>query len=159
MEEIIDREEAKGKIYSESKVAGATFLGGPLVAGYMIAENYKALDHPDKAKTAWIYASVFALVLFGIGFLLPESVNIPSYILPLLCIVVARSVVKQQQGGLIASHLTAGGQEHSWGRTIVISLIGLSLTLVVIFAVVIIANVNTAFEEKVKIINEAQQPH
>ena len=32
------------KLYSHRAIGGATFLGGPLAAGYMIGENFKVLN-------------------------------------------------------------------------------------------------------------------
>lgn len=38
------------KLYSSKSISGATFLGGPLAAGYLIGEKLKALDKPDEGR-------------------------------------------------------------------------------------------------------------
>jgi hypothetical protein len=55
------------KLYKENAIVGATFLGGPLVAGYLAAENFKQLEQPAKARTAWIIAILFFWSLFFLG--------------------------------------------------------------------------------------------
>ncbi len=40
MEQILDIEKPKPKIYNYRAIGVGTFLGGPLVAGYFIAENF-----------------------------------------------------------------------------------------------------------------------
>jgi hypothetical protein len=44
MEEILDAEKPMQKIYNTKAIIIGTFLGGPLVAGYFIAENFKAFN-------------------------------------------------------------------------------------------------------------------
>jgi hypothetical protein len=123
------------QVYKSQMVRIGTFLGGPLVAGYMIAENYKAFDEPDKAKKAWIYAIAATVVIFGGIFLVPESVNIPRVIIPLLYTWATYYIVQNLQGAQIDAHVNTGGLVYSWGRVIVVSLISLAATLAVIFAV------------------------
>jgi hypothetical protein len=56
------------KIYKDRAIFVGTFLGGPLVAGYLSAENYKNLGQQNKVKTAWLIAIIFTIVLIGILF-------------------------------------------------------------------------------------------
>lgn len=39
-----------GKIYKDKTIYIATFLGRPLVAGYLIANNFKVFNEPTKVK-------------------------------------------------------------------------------------------------------------
>ena len=50
MEETLAIKIPTQKIYKNRAIEIATFLGGPLVAGYLIAENFKAFNEPDKSK-------------------------------------------------------------------------------------------------------------
>ena len=40
------------KFYSQKSISIATFIGGPLAAGYLIRENYLELNKPNTAMRA-----------------------------------------------------------------------------------------------------------
>lgn len=70
-------------VYTAKHVRLGTFLGGPLIAGYFIAENYKVFGEYGKAKAAWIYAIAATIVIFGSVIFIPETARIPNYIIPI----------------------------------------------------------------------------
>ncbi|HEX5552072.1 MAG TPA: hypothetical protein VFX43_02405 [Chitinophagaceae bacterium] len=50
-QEYTPNEQSKtGKIYINKAIYVATYLGGPLVAGYLISSNFKVFNEPGKAK-------------------------------------------------------------------------------------------------------------
>ena len=126
---------ASPKIYKNRAIEVGTVLGGPLVAGYFIAENYKAFNERDKVKKAWMYSILSCIIIFGGLFLIPDSIKIPNHFIPLLNGGIAYFVVKHFQGEKINTHLNSGGLTYSWGRAIGISLIIAIITLLVIFAI------------------------
>lgn len=46
------------KLYSSNAIGVATFLGGPLAAGYLIGENYKSLNQPKEGQQSLIIGIV-----------------------------------------------------------------------------------------------------
>jgi hypothetical protein len=56
------------KIYSEKNIWRATFLGGPLVAGYLLAENFKAFNEPEKVRKTWIIAVLATIIIFSAAY-------------------------------------------------------------------------------------------
>ena len=126
------------KMYKKESIYGGTFLGGPLVAGYLIAENFKAFGEPGKARTSWICAIVATIVVFGSIFLIPEDVDIPNFLIPLVYTVITWLLVERFQGRSIAAHIAAGGPSFSWGRVILISLIGAAVTVFAAFILVLL---------------------
>ena len=56
------------KIYSNRLIELGTLLGGPLVAGYLIAENFKTLNEPEKVKITWIFSILATVIIFGVFF-------------------------------------------------------------------------------------------
>lgn len=56
MEQTLEIQNGSKKIYKDKAIWVGTFLGGPLVAGYFIAENFKVFGEYGKAKKTWIYA-------------------------------------------------------------------------------------------------------
>ena len=122
------------KVYQPNMIRVATFIGGPLVAGYMIAENFKAFNEYDKAKKTWLFTIIFTIALFGLAAAIPDNVNIPRVVFPVIYAWSAFALTNQYQGKLITAHLNNGGEKFNWGRSIVIGLIGM-VVLVVLIAV------------------------
>jgi hypothetical protein len=137
-EQTLDFEQEKQKIYENKAIRAATFFGGPLVAGYLIAENFKAFHDPINAKKAWL-SSIFATaLLFGIVFIVPHADKIPSVAFPLAYSFLAFYLVERYQGKLIQEHLGSGGKSFKWWRALLIGLAGAAITFAVIFAIALL---------------------
>ncbi|HEY5370782.1 MAG TPA: hypothetical protein VIJ75_17490 [Hanamia sp.] len=128
------------KIYKEKEIYIGTFLGGPIVAGYLIAENFKNFNEPEKAKKTWMYTIIATVVIFGGIFLIPGTAKIPNQIIPLVYTGIAYLLVQRFQNKQITSHLDSGGQIYSWWRTIAVGLIGLAITLIAVFGLLYFSN-------------------
>ncbi|HET6992592.1 MAG TPA: hypothetical protein VFJ43_14760, partial [Bacteroidia bacterium] len=83
IESITNAQQELPKIFRVKAIYGATFLGGPLAAGYIMAHNYKIFGEPGKAKLSMAIAILSTLLLFLFVFNLPSSVKIPNQIIPL----------------------------------------------------------------------------
>jgi hypothetical protein len=123
------------KIYKDRAIWAGTFLGGPLVAGYLMAENFKVFNEPDKAKKAWIYAIIATVVIFGGIFLIPDIDKIPRQFIPFVYTIIAYYLVIHYQGPNIEKHINGGGQTYNWWRAAGIGLIGIVITIVPIFGI------------------------
>lgn len=144
MEQKIDIQPSTRKIYKDKTIWIGTFLGGPLVAGYLISENFKAFDEFDKAKRTWIYAIIATIVIFGGVFLIPENVKIPNQIIPLIYTGIASYLFQHFQGENVTSHINSGGQLHSWWRVIGVGVIGLAITLIAILGLTLLLDSTTS---------------
>ena len=78
MEQILENQPISGKVYKERAIWVGTFLGGPLVAGYLIAENFKVFHQNDRVKKTWIYSIIATIVIFGVAFAIPDNIKIPK---------------------------------------------------------------------------------
>jgi len=126
------------KLYKDNAVYIGTFIGGPLVAGYLAAENFKKLGESDKARNAWIISIIATIIIFALIlliFLIPGTVKIPNYIIPLIYTGIAQYLVKHYQGPAIKEHIEKGGLTYKAWRAVWIGLIG----LVVLCAIIIVA--------------------
>ena len=135
LEKSVFEEVPTEKIYSEKAIRVGTFLGGPLVAGYFIAENFKVFGDFDKVKRTWIITILASILIFGLIFMIPEDVKIPNVIFPVIYMGIAAYFTKKYQEINIAKHLENGGEEFNWWRTIGISLIGCIVTLGALFGI------------------------
>lgn len=123
------------KVYKDKEVWVAAYLGGPLTAGYLIAENYKAFGEKEKARRAWVIgAAILAAVVVGVYFV-PYVERIPSLFFALLYAGAGYSLLRILQGEKIRAHVRAGGAVHSWYRTLAVSVIGLAISAVPFLAV------------------------
>jgi hypothetical protein len=139
-EEAVEAVKSTKSIYKDNKIWLGAYLGGPLVAGYLIAENFKSFNEISKAKKTWIYTVIGTILIFGVTFLIPEDVieKIPKYTIPLFYTVIAYGLMKHYQGKNISAFIALGGKQFGWGRTIIVSLIGLVITTVLIFGISIV---------------------
>lgn len=135
MDHFQDNETTAQKIYKEKAIWVGTFLGGPLVAGYLISENFKVFDQHERARKVWIYSIITTAIVFGGVFLIPNNVKIPSQIIPLIYTFIAYQFVQIYQKAKITTHINAGGQIYSWWRTIGVALIGLLITVIIVFSI------------------------
>jgi hypothetical protein len=128
--------ELPAKMYTTKGIRVATFLGGPLVAGYLIAENFKAFNEADKVKKTWLYTIIATVVIFGVAFLLPESGSSGRIIFPLIYSWVAYYIVQNYQGTQMDTFTNTGGETVSWWRVIGVGLIGCIITLLILFIII-----------------------
>lgn len=124
------------KLYSDRAIALATFLGGPLVGGYLAAENFKQLGAPRKVRTAWIAGIAALVIILGGMILVPDISRVPSYIIPLFYTGVTQVLIQRSQGSAIKAHVENKGLLYSLWRAALVGLIGAAITLAVIFAIV-----------------------
>ena len=127
------------KIYKGKALWVGALFGGTLAAGYIIAENFKAFNKPDKARKTWLFAVLATIVFIAGTFIIPEYVHkFPNIILPFIYTGIAALVLNRYQGELIRAHIKAGGQVYKWGRIVIIGLIGLVVTFIAVAGVIFI---------------------
>ncbi len=126
------------KLYSSKAIGGATFLGGPLAAGYMIGENFKALDKPNEGRNSLIIGIVSTIVLFSGIFMIPENIldKIPRQLIPLIYTGIIWGIVEWKQGEILKSHKENGNPFFSGWRAAGIGFISLIIMSIGIFGYV-----------------------
>jgi hypothetical protein len=128
------------KLYKDRAIYVGTILGGPLVAGYLAAENFKHIGQPDKVKNAWFVAILSTVVIFGVVFYIPDVQKLPRYIIPIIYSGIAQYLVQRFQGNAIKEHIQQGGQVYSIWRAVWIGLVGLVILVALIAAFILVAN-------------------
>lgn len=132
-----------GKIYKDRAIYVGTFLGGPLVAGYLIANNFKVFNEPVKVKKTWIYTIIATIIIIIGAFLISNIAKTSGPLIPIIYAIIAYYLVKSFQGKKIDTFINSGGSTYSWWRTILISVIGLIITIIPIFLVVFLMSAAT----------------
>ena len=123
------------KIYTDRLIWAGTFIGGPLVAGYLIAENFKAFNELNKVRITWIYSILATIIIFGGVFLIPDVEKIPRQLIPFVYTAIAYFIVQHFQGDKIKDFIKNGGESYKWWRALVIGLIGIIITILPIFGI------------------------
>lgn len=152
MSEIVKNTENATKeiqLYSSRAIAGATYLGGPLAAGYMIAENFRVLNQPSQGKTALILGIISTLLLFIVLISLPEHVinRIPNALIPVVYTAIIWSIVEQKQGKILADHKKNGNAFYSGWRAAGIGFVSLLILSACIIGYVFLSTDTASFEQ------------
>jgi hypothetical protein len=136
------------KLYSSKSISGATFLGGPLVAGYLISENLKALNKPDEGRKSLIIGIITTIVLFGGIFMIPEKIidKIPNQLFPLIYTGIIWGIVEWTQGDILKAHKENGNSFFSGWRAAGIGFISLVILGIGIFGYAYLESNNPAYE-------------
>ncbi len=138
MNEIESKKENKTKdikLYSSKSISGATFFGGPLVAGYLIGENFKALNKPVQGRNSLIIGIIATIILFGGIFMVSEQIidKIPRQLIPLIYTGIIWAIVEWKQGSILKIHKENGNSFFSGWRAAGIGLISLIILFIGIF--------------------------
>jgi len=139
MELVQEHNKTKGlKFYSQRAIGIATFLGGPLAAGYLVRENYLALNKSDEAQKAFFYGLLATVAVFGFIFMMPESImeKVPNQIIPLIYTAIIYYVVEQTQGETLKLHKELGNEFYSGWKAARVGFVSLLLLVAVIFGYV-----------------------
>lgn len=136
------------KLYSSKAISGATFLGGPLAAGYLISENLKALNKPDEGRKSLIIGIITTVVLFGGIFMLPEKIidKIPNQLFPLIYTGIIYGIVEWTQGDILKAHKENENSFFSGWRAAGIGFISLLIIGIGIFGYSYMESNNPAYE-------------
>lgn len=140
MDQLSNFQIPEGKVFKESQLRLATFLGGPLAAGHIFSENYKTFGMPEKRKNTWLITVGFSILLVAVILLIPENSKFPNYVIPLLYTILAGFLMNFYQGGKIKAHLQMGGKSQSWWTVILISIISLVAFVIIVVGAVLLVN-------------------
>jgi len=137
------------KLYSSNSIAMATFLGGPLVAGYLIRENYRALQEERKAKQALVWGIIATIVVFGALLLLPEAIvdRIPNYIFPAIFAGIVSWIVEAKQGDVLRQHKANQNEFYSGWRSAGLALVSALMIMICVVGVIFLMPEDKEYEQ------------
>ncbi|MEH6536376.1 MAG: hypothetical protein V7719_08300 [Psychroserpens sp.] len=136
------------KLHSSKAIGGATFLGGPLAAGYLIQENFNALDKPTEGRNSLIIGIIATIVLFGGIFMIPESIidKMPKQLIPLIYTGIIWGIVEWMQGDALKSHKEHGNAFFSGWRAAGVGFVALLILAAGIFGYAYMEGSNPAYD-------------
>ena len=124
-----------GKIYKEIMIYVATFIGGPLAAGYLIAKNFQVFKDKEKVALTWSFTIITTILFFLKAYLSRDITNLLNQLIPIgYTIIIAFFLVHRFQGRDISEHIKQDRQIYGWGRAICVGLISLAITSLIFSA-------------------------
>lgn len=132
--ETLPSTESGFKLHKELAIVIGAFFGGPLVAGFLAAKNFKRLEQYDKVKPTWIIAISAIILIAGEVYLFPDIEGIKP-VISLIHTAITYYLVKHFQGKYIHEHIENGGQTYSVWRAVWIGLLGLAIQVTLIYII------------------------
>jgi hypothetical protein len=116
----------KLKIYNLKQIQGACIIGSPLVAGILIAHNYKTFGESRKSMLWVLTGILWTLLLVALAFAIPEKFNRSAgMVIPFLNGALLYPIINRLQGKRIKEHFDNHGEKASnWliaGLTILVA--------------------------------------
>ena len=122
------------RFYSVKAITLATFFGGILAGGYMMAQNFKAVNDGRKARITWI--CVIMLIVFAIvSTILPAFDKIPAIAYSAFYTIFTGSMARKYQSAFIEGHINAGSRYYTTIRVMMVTLISLILLVSLLLSV------------------------
>lgn len=128
---IFTEEERKG--YNEQSIFVGALLGGPLVAGYMMAENYKAVDKDENVMLTWVFALAYIVFQTIASYYIRSIINFPGITVAFISAFIIILIAKTVQGNEIYQLKMGDNRIQGWGHTAVVSIIGMILVFTIFF--------------------------
>lgn len=119
------------KLFKKRVIVICAFLAGPLVGGYMIAENFKNIGERSNNIRTLVITGVFTVVITLALLLLPGLEKIPNIVFPMFFASVTSACVYFFQRHRLNEHIKNGGVFYKNERAIVVSLIGLAVYIAI----------------------------
>lgn len=119
------------KIYNLKQIEGACVIGSPIVAGILIAHNYRRFGEERKALS-WIFIGIlWTIALFGIGSIMPDHlVRSAGMVIPLLNGAILYPIINRLQGKMVKDHFDNGGEKGSTWKVVGLTVFFAALILV-----------------------------
>ncbi len=135
MIKALEKNKNPWKYYDTWSIFWWAFLGGPLVATYFLAENFKAIWEEKYVRTTYIGGVVFTILLFAALFVFPENIikSIPGYIIPIFYSSIAQGIFNGYQKKKIDLLKKENFTHFSIWRVLWITLIWLIITFLPIY--------------------------
>ncbi|MGD9994794.1 MAG: hypothetical protein AB7S69_15960 [Salinivirgaceae bacterium] len=145
-------ENTSPKVFTNKAISVATFFGGPIAAGLLMAKNFKVFGNETAARNSVFLGIITTALLFAGLFSIPESVmdQIPQSLIPGIYTLVIALLVEKLQGQQIEEFIAAEGTKASNWQAAGYGLLGM-LIMGAILVTMVFAIPTKGFERTVVI--------
>lgn len=136
------------KLYSQKTIALATYLGGPLAAGFLIRQNCINLNRDRQGLNSLLIGLLSTFLIFAALISVPEEIidKIPNVIFPAIYAGIVYLIVEKIQGDDLKKHKENSGEFYSNWKASAIAVIGMLIILAGIFGYVYATEPNYNFD-------------
>lgn len=133
-------DDKKSALFSIKAIGVATYLGGPIAGGWLIALNYNRLNNAAKRNQILCYTLIFTIALFATLMIIPEKIMdyVPNYLIPTIYTPLFALYAQKFQGADIRAHQENGAKKGSAWTVFNITLCSLLCTFALIIGMVLI---------------------
>jgi len=117
------------KIYSENQISVIALLGNPLIAGYLVASNFRKFNKPQRVIETWLFTGLLTIAFIILAIVDPKMAKGFGFFLPFLNASLVRRFTRTYQQKRIKDHKDHGVEFYGWGRILLILVIGLVITI------------------------------
>jgi len=147
------------RVFTRKTILIGTLLGGPIIAGIMMSNNYKVFGNKNAANISIIIGILSTLLLFAVAFFIPDDIidSIPNIIIPCIYTITVGWLLKKYQTEDIEQFIEEGGEKKSaWtaiGYTFVVLTfyIGIIATLLLVSGDKSILDDDSIYTEKISL--------
>jgi hypothetical protein len=129
-EKTIQENEKRVGVFTEHAVWFGTLIGGPLAAGYIIAENFRVLKMPDKQKKTWWIVVPETVLMLVLAIKLNGEMGFIYFVNTALTFLIFHIF----QGKEVDEYLMAGGYALKKWTTFLVAIAGLIASYLLYFA-------------------------
>ncbi|MGE4287547.1 MAG: hypothetical protein AB7E36_02570 [Salinivirgaceae bacterium] len=103
------------KVFTNKAISVATFFGGPIAAGLLMAKNFKAFGNETAARNSVFWGIISTALLFAGLFSIPEPIvdQIPNSLIPGIYTLIIALLVEKLQGQQIKEFIAVEGTKAS----------------------------------------------
>jgi hypothetical protein len=125
------------KIYTVNMISVGTLLGGPLVGGYMLVENFKTLNDRSGQRQSILLTVVCLFLAIAFAFALPAK-HSPTFFMPFLLSSIYSLFTRKLQGEELKIFIANRGEQYTWWRALLVTGLLLLISYVGLFVFVLI---------------------
>ncbi len=123
------------KVFTNQAISMATFFGGPLAAGFLMAKNYIAFGNRPAAQNTLIISFISSILVLALVSIMPHQSKdaIPNMLLPMFYTAVVTVLVANLQGSKIDEYINTKGAKASNWLAFGYGMLGAAITFILIF--------------------------
>lgn len=128
-----DRPIPQERIYTSRAILVSTLLTGPIVGGYMLAENFRAFGERSRATRSLVISILGTLLLFIATISIPFLERLPPIVFSAAFAWTIYFTVQHYLSERMSAHFKAGGKKTGLGKVILVCVLGGLITVALAF--------------------------
>ena len=156
---MTENQNLTNKFYSQRAIMIATYLGGPLAAGFLARQNFINFGKDEYGKYSLIIGIISTILIFVGIFSIPENIldKIPNILIPAIYTGIIYLIIEKLQGKDLKEHKNNNGEFYSAWKATAIGTICMAILVGGVFGYAYLAPDNfdaEKYDSEIAIFNE-----